>query len=164
MTPQWVLDLSSRGWKGRRISALHCAGWLFVGVCVVCVCVVCVCVVCVCVCVCIRTNEDICFHPGNVGSSWFLPVQETISSHLLSTDCSGRSKHVLSAICPGQGVYTGHSLRPSRQKREMFTCCFSFGVIKKPRTDAQHEKIVKVIVTTIIKKIILQQECIKGLI
>jgi len=53
---------------------------------------------------------------------------------------------------------------PVPTEREMFTCRFSFGVIKKPRTDAQHEKIVKVIVPTIIKKIILQQECIKGLI
>ncbi len=53
---------------------------------------------------------------------------------------------------------------PTEREREMFTCCFSFGVIKKPRTDAQHEKIIKVIETSIIKKIILQQECIKGLI
>ncbi len=108
MTPHWVLDLSSRGMERVGcISALHCAGWLFVCVCV-----------CVCVCVYVSgLNEDICFHPGNVGSSWFLPVQETISSHLLSTDCSGRSKHVLSAICPGQGVtQVTRSARPNRER------------------------------------------------
>lgn len=66
------------------------------------------------VCVCVSgLNEDICFHPGNVGTSCFLPVQETIISHLLSADCSGRSERAHSAICPGQGVTQVASLGPS---------------------------------------------------
>lgn len=61
-------------------------------------------------------NEDICFHPGNAGMGSTLPVQETISSHLLSADCSGRYERAHSAICPKQGVSRVTSLSPSRER------------------------------------------------
>lgn len=53
-----------------------------------------------------RVNEDICFHSGSAGTCPLLPqLSETISSHLLAADCSGRFLLLVSPSTPPSGLW-----------------------------------------------------------